>query len=397
MGRPTTDDLLRSLGDSANRPLSEATAMEPGLYRSEEILGLEHELIFNREWLCVGRAADIKAPGDYLTFRIGDQPVVTIRGKDGVVRSFANICLHRMMQLLTGSGNCRRIVCPYHAWTYDIDGRVIGAPYMDKSAGFKPREQKLPEIRTEIWHGWVYVTLNPQAPAVAEQLAELDGIVSRYRMEHYVPVATEDYVWNTNWKLLTENFMESYHVPVTHRKTLGSWLPLDDIEFPAETHAGFTYETFTKGETARYGRAHPANTRLEGRWRYTTVMPTVYPSHMYVAAPDHLWYLSLRPRAVGEVHVRFGVALAPEVLAALEDREAFTRETVAFFDQVNNEDRFVVEGIYGGARAPLARAGRRNWLERELHDFVGYLARRLAGWPGLETGRAEAARSVLTR
>src|SRR5262249_58354953 len=122
------------------------------------------------------------------------------------------------------------------------------------------------------------------------------------------------------------------------------------------THAGFTYEIFTKGETARYGRAHPSNTRLEGRWRYTTVMPTVYPSHMFVAAPDHLWYLSLRPRAVGEVHVRFGVALAPEVLDALEDREAFTRGPVAFFDQVYSELRVVVDGIFTCSWPPLARA-----------------------------------------
>jgi len=384
MGRPTTDDLLRSLGDSANRPLSEATAMEPGLYRSEEILGLEHELIFNREWLCVGRAADIKAPGDYLTFRIGDQPVVTIRGKDGVVRSFANICLHRMMQLLTGSGNCRRIVCPYHAWTYDIDGRVIGARYMDKSAGFKPREQKLPEIRTEIWHGWVYVTLNPQAPAVAEQLAELDGIVSRYRMEHYVPVATEDYVWNTNWKLLTENFMESYHLPVAHRATVGAWFPVDDNGFDEKVFESFTYQTFTKNEDATYGRAHKDNTALDGRWRYTSVMPTVYPSHMYVLAPDHLWYLSLQPRGHGQVDVRFGVALAPEVIAGLPDRDGFVRDTIAFFDKVNAEDKGVVEGIYQGAKAPLSKPGRLSWMEREIHDFMGYLARRL----GPETSSA---------
>jgi len=111
-------------------------------------------------------------------------------------------------------------------------------------------------------------------------------------------------------------------------------------------------------------------------------MPTVYPTHMYVVAPDHLWYLSLRPKTVGEVHVRFGAALAPEVVAALEDREAAVQELVDFFDRVNAEDRFVVEGLYEGAQAPLARPGRVSWLEREIHDFIGYLARRLAGSAG---------------
>jgi phenylpropionate dioxygenase-like ring-hydroxylating dioxygenase large terminal subunit len=102
--------------------------------------------------------------------------------------------------------------------------------------------------------------------------------VGRYGAAEYVSIATQDFVWRTNWKLLTENFMESYHLPVAHRKTLGSWLPLDDVEFPSEVHDAFTYETFTKDESARYGRAHPANTRLEGRWRFTSVMPTVYPT-----------------------------------------------------------------------------------------------------------------------
>ena len=386
MSKPTTDDLLRALVESANRPLSEATAMQPGLYRSEEVLALEQEQIFSREWLCVGRAADLPAPGDYITFKVGDQPVVTIRGKDGVVRSFANICLHRMMQLLTGTGNRRRIVCPYHAWTYDIDGCLIGAPHMDASIGFKARGQKLPEIRTEIWHGFVYVTLDAGTAAVAERLAPLDEIVSRYRMEHYVPVATEDYVWNTNWKLLTENFMESYHLPVAHRATVGAWFPVDQNGFDDKVFEHFTYQTFTKSEDASYGRAHKDNTVLDGRWRYTSVMPTVYPSHMYVLAPDHLWYLSLRPRGLGQVDVRFGVALAPEVIASLADRDGFVRDTIAFFGKVNAEDKGVVEGIYQGAKAPLSKPGRLSWMEREIHDFMGYLARRLG--PAARGGEA---------
>jgi choline monooxygenase len=377
MNEKSTDELLRTLVENAARPLAEATAMHPGLYRSDEILALEQERIFNREFLCVGRALDIPEPGSYLTARIGDQPVLTIRGKDGAIRSFANICLHRMMQLLTGSGKCRRIVCPYHAWSYDFEGSVIAAPYMDRSKDLVPRAHRLPEIRTEIWHGWIYVTLNNDAPPLAHTLSALDPLVAPYRMEHYVPIATEDFTWNTNWKLLTENFMESYHLPFAHRATVGAWFPVNENAFGDTVHDAFTYQTFTKKEGATYGRAHPDNTALEGVWRYTSVMPTVYPSHMYVLAPDHLWYLSLQPRGVGQVDIRFGAALAPEVLASLSDRDTFIRDTIAFFDKVNAEDKHVVEGIYQGAKAPLSKPGRLSWMEREIHDFIGYLARRL--------------------
>jgi phenylpropionate dioxygenase-like ring-hydroxylating dioxygenase large terminal subunit len=203
-------------------------------------------------------------------------------------------------------------------------------------------------------------------------------MVAPYDMAGYVPVAAQDHVWATNWKLLTENFMEGYHLPVTHRRTVGAWFPADDTEFPEASFEAFTFQTFTKTEDATYGRAHQANTRLEGRQRFTSVMPTVFPTHMYVLAPDHLWYLSLRPKSIGEVHVRFGAALAPEVMAGLNDREGFVAELIGFFDRVNAEDRVVVEGLFEGTGAPLAAPGRLSWLEREIHDFMGYLDRGLS-------------------
>jgi choline monooxygenase len=382
MPAPSLDMLLASLATTAARPLGEATAMHPGVYRSEAMLALEHTEIFGKEWLCLGRAADIPNAGDYLTFVIGDQPVVAVRGRDGAIMTHANVCLHRMMRLLDGCGNAKRIVCPYHAWTYDIDGRLIGAPHMGPShdqpvGSFKPRDHKLPAVRTEIWQGWIYVTLNAAAPAVADMLKPLALVTDRYAQEHYVPVAREDFVWQTNWKLLTENFMESYHLPVAHKATVGAWFPVETNGFPTEVHRHFTYQTFTKNQDAAYGLAHASNTRLSDEWRHTSIMPTVFPSHMYVLAPDHLWYLSLQPCGTGEVNVRFGVAVAPERLAAVVDKPKFIAETLAFFDKVNAEDKHVVQGIYEGAKAPLSVPGPLSWMEREIHDFIGYLARRL--------------------
>lgn len=370
-------DALRAIADA---DFEQATAMPPDIYRSAAFHEWERNEIFAKDWLCVGLAAGLPKPGDYLSFSINDQPLLVLRGEDGEIRGLSNVCLHRMMRLVEGSGSCRRLVCPYHAWTYDLDGRLVGAPHMKRTPGFDPRAHRLLQIRTEVWEGWIYVTLNPGAPPVSELLEPLRSLVAPYRMAGYLPVALQDHVWNTNWKLLTENFMEGYHLPVAHKATVGVWFPTEDTWFPAERHDAFTVQTFTKDETARYGRAHPANTRLEGPWRYTSVMPTVFPTHMYVLAPDHLWYLSLRPKSVGEVHVRFGVALAPEVAADMADLEAQKAELLAFFDKVNAEDRFIVEGLHQGVRAPMARPGRLSWLEREIHDFARYLAGRLAGW-----------------
>jgi phenylpropionate dioxygenase-like ring-hydroxylating dioxygenase large terminal subunit len=372
-------ELLARLAEAAARPAGGATGLPPELYTEAAILRLEEERIFAHEWLCAGLAAEIPSPGDYLTFAIGEQPVIVVRGPDGAIRGLSNVCRHRMSRLVGGRGNARVFACPYHAWTYDLTGRLMGAPHMARSDGFDKTTIRLPEIRTEIWEGWIYVTLDPAADGVAQKLAALQPVVAPYRMAGYAPFVTQDHVWDTNWKLLTENFMEGYHLPVAHKRTVGAWFPAEETGFPQQAFESFTYQTFIKNQDAKYGLAHKDNRVLAGRWRHTSVMPTIYPSHMAVIAPDHLWYLSLRPKGVGQVHVRFGAALAPEVLASLADKEAFLAETVAFFDRVNAEDKDIVESIYRGARAPLARSGPLSWLERELHDFQGYLARRLCG------------------
>lgn len=372
--------ILDRIDELAALPPGKTMAMPPSAYLSKKLYTLEKERIFARDWICLGRTEEIPQTGDYLTGTINDQPLFAIRGRDGGVRTFSNVCLHRMMRLLTGRGSCRGITCPYHGWAYSIDGQLKGAPYMKERPGFDPKGMSLPEVRTEIWEGWIYVTLDPNTVSITEQLAPLHDVVGRYRMGDYVQVVTQDHLWNTNWKLLTENFMEGYHLPVAHKATVGAWTPPDQCEFPDDVYEAFTYQLFQKTGDATLGTAHPDNTQIEGPWRNTSVLPTVFPTHMTVLAPDHLWYLILRPEGPGQVNVRFGAAIAPEVLAATPDIEGFREEVIGFFDRVNEEDRFVVEGIHEGAKAPLSEAGPLCWLERELHDFQKYLSRRLSGY-----------------
>jgi phenylpropionate dioxygenase-like ring-hydroxylating dioxygenase large terminal subunit len=282
-----------------------------------------------------------------------------------------------MMILLQGRGNIQRAICPYHAWTYELDGRLIGAPQMQRTEGFRKEAFCLPEIRTETWNGWIYVTLNAGAPTIAEDLAPLRDLVERYDMAAYVPIIHQEFHWKTNWKLVNENFMEGYHGPFAHRATAGRGFQVEGTQFGERSYDAFTYHTFVRDETANYGLAHPDNKRLEGRWRSTSVLPTVYPTHMYSLAPDYLWYLSLRPQSTGEVLVRLGVAIPPEVHASAGKATEFRQSMEQFFDRVNAEDQRLVEGIYAGSRAPLATSGPLCWLEQALHDFKSYLARRL--------------------
>ena len=372
------DSLIEDLSVLAEKPLAEAFAMPREVYLSEEILVREEERIFHQEWLCAGREDDIPEVGDYITYEIGRQPVIIVRLTNGSIHAMANVCRHRMMRLVEGRGNVKRFSCPYHGWTYRTDGQLIGAAHMECTSGFDKKKFRLPTVRSESWHGWIYVTVNNKAEAVADRLKELDSVVARYRMENYIGIVSEDYEWNTNWKLLCENFMEGYHLPVAHRATVGGYFPTEDTEFDSRgAFEGFTYQYFTKTDDAPVGTAHPRNRTLRGKWRRTSVLPTVFPSHMYALAPDHFWYLSLQPNGPGKVQIRYGAAIAPEVLEHHPDPKLLIEESKTFLARVQEEDRVVVEGIFRGARAPLSQPGPLSWLERENHQFTQYLARRL--------------------
>ena len=238
----STRETLKQLENLACSPFEDAIAMPPEIYTSQDISALEAKNIFARDWVCAGLANEIPNPGDYITYTIVDQPVFVTRDNAGNVRAYANVCRHRMMQLLEGRGNKKRIVCPYHAWTYDLNGKLVGAPHMQHSNAFSKKDICLPEVNVEVWEGWIYLSLNPDAIPVVETLKPLAKIVERYNMADYVPVVTEDHAWKTNWKLLTENFMEGYHLPVAHKATVGAWIAVEETVFPKTAPKGFTYQ-----------------------------------------------------------------------------------------------------------------------------------------------------------
>ena len=148
--------------------------------------------------------------------QIAGEPVIILRDRDGALRGMSNVCRHRMSTLLEGRGNVRSIVCPYHAWTYNLDGTLRGAPAMARNEGFCKEDVKLPAVRVEDWLGWILVTLNPDAPPPAERAGRGRGAGRLSDMGTYREVFREEFTWDTNWKVLAENFMESYHLPVCH-------------------------------------------------------------------------------------------------------------------------------------------------------------------------------------
>jgi phenylpropionate dioxygenase-like ring-hydroxylating dioxygenase large terminal subunit len=354
-------------------PFEQARAMPKNVYTSEEFLRAEIENIFAKEWYCAGRASSLAKPGDYAAFELSGRPLMVMRGLDGILRCQSNVCLHRMSVLLEGRGNRRIVTCPYHGWSYETDGKLHGAPAMQGNEGFCKEHYRLPQVRCEVWLGWIMVSLNPDARPVAAHFADVEELIRPFDLANYTEWFNESFVWNTNWKILAENFMESYHLPVCHAGTIGGLSKFDDMVCPPSP-PHFNWHTILKEPHFRIACAHPSNTRLEGDLRRTTFLLALYPSLLITLTPGYFWYLSLHPRGPAHVHVTFGGGMCNDFLNDADVRELFST-LKALLDKVNAEDKGCTERVYKGLCSDMANPGHLSHLERPNYDFATYLSR----------------------
>jgi len=377
MSHNELNEVLDDLRRTAALDFSAARSAPPSIYHHPELLSLEVDKIFKKEWICVGRTEEIPKAGDYLTYEIIDQPVFVIRQKDKSIAAFANVCAHRCAKLLNGKGRSTRISCPYHSWTYALDGQLIGAPYMDRTEGFDKADYRLAPVRSEIWEGFIYVTLNDELAPVAERLKGLQEIVAQYRMADYEAVFEDEEIWDTNWKCLVENFMDAMHIHRVHKESFAKHGNSEDRTtcFAGDPH--FTYHQIEGNPDSGRGFAHESNTWLSEEYRSRILLLCLFPNHTIQLQPDLLWYLSIMPQGTSQVRIRWRVSIPREILDNSPDREKHIAGVKELLTQVNSEDRPTVEGVFQATASALAQAGPMSYLERNVYEFDIYLARQL--------------------
>ena len=246
---------------------------------------------------------------------------------------------------------------------------------MTLNEGFCKDSYKLPSIRCEEWLGWVFISLNTDAKPVAEELSEVESLISKYDMTSYSEVFHEQHVWDTNWKILAENFMESYHLPVCHAGTIGGLSKLEEMVCPPGLPA-FNYHTILKDDTLKIALAHENNTELKGDERRTTFLLAIYPSLLITLTPGYFWYLSLHPNGPGQVQIGFGGGMSPDYVNDPEAQKHF-KQLKDLLDDVNVEDRGCTEKVFKGLSSGLAKPGHLSHLERPNYDFAQYLNSRV--------------------
>ncbi|GAA4261708.1 aromatic ring-hydroxylating dioxygenase subunit alpha [Dactylosporangium darangshiense] len=327
-----------SLPQSLIATLPGASYTDPGQF------ALEQQRIFETMWFCAARADDLAAPGAFRTVPVGRESVLLSRARDGSIKAFLNVCRHRGARLCTEeSGNTGRAFrCSYHAWTYDLDGRLIAAPNLVKMPDVDRREFGLIAVHTRIWLGYVWVCLADEPPsfeadvvgAATLRLGDAEAIehygIDRLQVGHRVV-----YDVAANWKLIVENFMECYHCATIHPEL---------VEVLPEFAGGYAAQSFV-GHGAEFGEqiqgftvdGSPGVERIptitedqDRRYFAITVRPQVFIN----LVPDHVILHRMYPLAVDRTVVECDWLFIPSVMAGDQD----IRRSVELFERVNEQD-----------------------------------------------------------
>jgi len=192
-------------------------ALEPNLYLEPEIVRLEQRAIFERTWQLAGHVSDLAEPGSYMTTEVVDQPVLVVRDQEGEIRAFRNVCRHRGSRLLAGSGQCGKAIrCLYHGWTYRTDGTLIGVPEGRDIRDLDKSRLGLHQVRAEVFCGLIFVNLDPGAEPLGARLGGLAERLARYDLPSLRRFGRGGDVQPANWKVVVENYIEGYHIPIAH-------------------------------------------------------------------------------------------------------------------------------------------------------------------------------------
>lgn len=382
--------------DGSTGEFSTARGLPPAVYADEQFFRFEKEAVFGREWLCVGRVDQIREPGDFFTTTLAGEPVIVVRNREGEVKVMSSVCQHRGMCVTAPaqrppeewfelppetSGNCRTFKCPYHWWVYDLDGRLVGAPEMDRTAAFVRSDIQLPNLRVETWKGFIFVNFDDDAAPLSPRLARLDEVLENYHIENMVTVDPAT-VPNLpfNWKIMVENFMEGYHPDRLH-KGIHDFAPSSAV----------WYAPYEEGDSVLYGTIKTTN--VDGGFNPTTkalfppietltlaereqvLFAYIPPSLLMGFQADSAFWFTVQPVSATSHNLSMAYIFPPstpqmplfgELLgAAIHGVELF-----------NNQDLPTNTAVQQGMASRFAPRGRYSWQEEVLAQFNTWLVER---------------------
>jgi len=340
-------------------PLAEASTPPSTWYTDPRILELEQRTVFPYSWRLAGRSDQVRSPGQYFTCDILGEPIVVIRGNDSVLRGFFNVCRHHAAAVVTKcEGKAESLRCPYHGWTYDLEGKLILTPEFAGVANFDRSANGLVPVQIAEWQGWVFVKLDSGDPNLTDYVGtDLIERLEPLNLEQYSWFERRSYFLNCNWKVFVDNYLDGgYHVPHIHG---GLSSVLDNSKYKIETGERFCLQSSpivaekceTQTSVVRKGA------RANYFWIYPNFMINVYEGVMDTNL--------VIPRGVDKTEVIFDYYFADVSQSARENNLA----SIAVSEQIQSEDVAICESVQRGLNSRAYNSGRLS-VRREAGEHL---------------------------
>jgi choline monooxygenase len=349
---------------SVEADIARAWTLPAALYTSPSVFAAEKEKIFRRTWQVAGHASQVSNPGDYFTAELLGEPLVFVRGLDGNLRGFYNVCRHRAGPPAEGCGSRKLFRCGYHGWTYGLDGALLSATEFEGVEGFRPEEFALAPVRTEEWFNFVFVNFDPSARSLRETLGELPAQAERFPFATMKLFERRTYDMKCNWKTYVDNYLEGYHLPSVHP---GLNRELDYNAYVVEPHAR-GHEGYVRQFSPIRG-AQPGNTTprryQEARENLTTDYFWIFPNWMLNCYPDNVSLNIVLP-----VEAERSLAIFEWYLPEKDHKTPAAKASVEFSDQIQVEDVGICEAVQKNLRSRSYSRGRYSVKqEKGVHAF----------------------------
>ena len=337
------DDLLRDY--DAEAPLEHAFTIPASWYVDPRVYELEKKAVFGG-WQVVGRLDQVEQPGQFLTADVAGEPIVVVRGRDGGLRAFFNVCRHHAAAVMTDAqGKVKNLRCPYHGWTYGLDGQLLGTPDFDGVCGFDRARNGLVPARLDTWESFIFVQLEP-GPPLTEFLGRLPERIRPLGLPSFHFVERRKYAFDSNWKVFVDNYLDGgYHIPFLHK---GLDSVLDYAEYTIENQDRFCLQSSPVVDSGR--DASTAAVRKGERALYYWLYPN-FMINWYQGVMDTNLVL---PLAVDRTLVVFDFYFAD----VAEGSMARNRASIDVGERIQGEDTGICASVQRGLNSRAYRAGR---------------------------------------
>ena len=356
-------------------PYLDAKTLPPWCYTSDEFFEREVERIFLHTWNFVAREDELPNAGDFLVLDMFGESIIVIRSSAGPINAFVNACPHRGTRILSEQGHCRAMVCPYHGWTFDHNGRLKGARGMEKTHQFDLNEHGLTPIRLERWDGFMFINFDHEAESLHEHLGDITEKFASYNLSDMVCVRRKEYDLKCNWKIFMENAMEDYHTPVVHRSSIGLQDTIPEItrgNWDSIRMESSKSIAVLPGETTPF----PHIKGLSGEPASGSYFTVIHPTTFFGSTHDCMWFMQELPLGADRTKLIVGSCFPRETVAR-DDFDEVVEKYYYRWDSSIPEDNAISERQQAGLTSAFSKQGRLSSHEPIVHYIANWVLDRV--------------------